>query len=593
MIFLSKRISFFLMMFPFIAFAQQSTNRQVIQQTPVDALKAAEQTIPSANFTTFEIDVTKDINQSILAHFQQSEPLLAQPDMGLMHVYTKYSRLGRHILYQQTYKGIPVLGATLKVNINPEGKILSVFNTLQTISATEFAPSSTANAHWLLVNQQPQLVYAYHEGENYIVKDGNGSVIRERDAKLYLMADDSTVSGKVFLPDPLTPIGVISGQDGTYKHFNDSDYALINDQRMSVVFPATYDSNVFLLKNKYVKLVDIQTPNISPPVSSTPSFDYLRGEDGFKDVMVIYHITNLQQQLHAIGINQVDMPIRCDAHAGTQDNSSFMPTDTTLRFGTGGVPDAEDADVIVHEFTHVLSFFITPSVSMSNERRAMEEGICDVQAAIYSHRYAGFNWRKLYNWDAPNPVASGTSPFWPGRNGASTKTYAQYSGSPYSDCEIWTSTILDIAEAIGHDSTLVLLFASLASYTDQTTMPQAAELFMQADSVLMNKAYGWKIGPIFNARGLGDFPTAIPEVQRLMKTLTMANTAEFAMGIGEASLELPFQATINVYDMQGRLVESRKANAGVTTFNPQQYVSGMYIVRIESQGSEAAIKLVR
>jgi hypothetical protein len=586
-----KQILILAICFPLVIKAQQANQQE---QKPYEALRAAQEVSAVVRFMPASINLKEaSVVDAVAAYLQQTEPELAMPGMALHLLYNKQSRLGRHLLFAQTYKGVRVLGATIKVNMDANGNVLSVLKTLQPIQSDVDVQNTSADARWLLVNNQPTLVYSYLQGEKYIVKDAEGNSISERDAKLYLMGDDTTAAGKVFMPDPLTPISVISGQNGTYKHFNDSDYALLNDQRVEVLFPVTFDNGVFSLKNEYVEVLDFLAPSIAPPTPATPSFEYLRGDDGFKDVMVLYHITNLQQQLQTLGINQVNVPIKCDAHATTQDNSSFLPTDTTLRFGTGGVPDAEDADVIVHEFTHALSFFIAPSETMSSERRAIEEAVCDIQAAIYSHRYATFNWRKLYNWDAPNPVASGTSPFWNGRNGASTKTYAQYTGNPYADCEIWSSTILDIAEAVGHDSTLVLLFASLASYTDQTTMPQAAQLFMQADSVLMNNAYGWKIGPIFNARKLGNFPTAIPEVQRLMQTLSIANTAEFAMGTGNAVLELPFDAMMKVYDISGRLMEQTNVKSGTFTFRSDDYKSGMYIIRLSSQGSEVAIKLVR
>lgn len=588
----NNRIGLGLMLLPVLGWAQQSLPTGT--QPAYDALKAAEQKQISVAYTPASVPFVMEAGiQSITEYYQRTEPVLSLPGMGLQLVSDKQSRMGRHLMYAQTYQGIPVIGAWFKVNIDVHGNVLSVFNSLQSFSGNIEIPAEQKHLQILLVNEQPQLVYAYHEGESYFVKELNGTIIRERDAKLYMMQDDTTAQGKVFRPDPVTPINVISGQNNTYKNYNDSDYAMLNNQRVDVSFPVTYDNGMFYLKNNFVEVLDFLSPNIAPPVLSTPTFNYLRGDDAFEDVMVLYHITHLQQQLHAIGINQVNVPIKCDAHASTQDNSSFLPADTTLRFGTGGVQDAEDADVIVHEFTHALSFFISPTVSMSNERRAMDEAMGDIQAAIYSKRVASFNWRKIFNWDAPNPVAAGTTAFWSGRNAASTKTYDDYTNNPYSDCEIWSSTILDIAESVGHDTTLVLLFSSLASYTDQTTMPQAAELFMQADSVLMNKAYGWKIGPIFNARGLGNFPTAVPEVERLMHRLSIANSAEFAMGTGIAVLELPFDAVVNVYDIQGRLVENRNVKAGNIQFDPNQYMPGMYVIRISAQGLEAVIKLVR
>ncbi len=589
------RLLFILSVFPCVIFAQQQSASIPKMES---AIRLFEQQPASASFAPEKIAVSDAaMSESVQQYLQKTVPVLQDPQTGLVLAHRKHTRMGWHLSYQQTYLGIPVLGATIKVNTNDEGVVLSSFSKLlntENWKAGTFTPNALmGKAVWVIVDNTPQPAYQKWEGGNYIVTTAQGETVRLKDAHMYFAKEDTLVAGKVFLPDPLTPIGVISGENGTYKHYNDSDYALLNDQRVMRNFPATFDNGLFTLKNTYVELVDFMSPTIAPPTSANPQFDFLRGEDGFKDVMVCFHISNLQQYLKSIGIDEMNFPVKADAHAGTADNSSFLSSDTTLKFGTGGVPDAEDADVIVHEYTHGLSFFTCPSDIMSNERRAIEESLCDIQAALYSQRYAIFNWRKLYNWDAPNPTAVGTTPFWNGRNGESSKTYANYINSPYSDSEIWTSTLLDISEAIGGDSTLVLMFASLASYTDNTTMPEAATLFMQADSVLMNKAFGWKIGPIFNARGLGNFPVGISEQQAILNAITIKNTAGFAAGTANAEIEMPFNTTVNIYDVQGKLVLQQNASIGTFSLDPALFQHGMYLVKIGSDSAQTTFKLLK
>ncbi len=64
--------------------------------------------------------------------------------------------------------------------------------------------------------------------------------------------------------------------------------------------------------------------------------------------MALYHVTNTQEYLHSLGIDEVKYQLKIDAHSSTSDQSYFeYDGDTTLNFGTGGVPDAEDADHLV------------------------------------------------------------------------------------------------------------------------------------------------------------------------------------------------------------------------------------------------------
>lgn len=565
------------------------------------ALLQAENTPALVQFgpTTIPLVGYESVQDAVKAFYKKNHPVLQSPETDLQLLHAKKSIMGSHLYFQQLYKGVPIIGATLKVNMNAAGVTLSVFDKLTSTenwTAEPVANAALGKSCWLVTGEQSELVYVRSQSGFKQWLDSQGNTIREQDTRLYYASDDTLVAAKVFRPDPLTPIGVIAGQNGTYKHFNDSDYAMLNDQRVEVTLPVTYNGSVFQLQNKYARIYDtsFKSPNIAPATSTTPQFYFTRKQNGFKDVMALYHVTNTQEYLHSLGINEVTYQLKIDAHSSTSDQSFFeYDGDTTLNFGEGGVPDAEDADVIVHEFTHAVSFSINPCLNMSSERRAIEEATCDVMAAIYSKRYAPFNWRKLFNWDAPNPFATGVNPFWNGRNGNSTKNYSNLTSDSYGSSEIWTSTLLDVEEQIGSDSTVLLMLTSLASYSDNTTMPQAAQLFMQADSVLLNKYFAWKIGPVFNARLLGNFPTGIQEQQLLANQMVLRNTQEFLEGTGNAVLAVPVVADVCVYDIQGRVLQRHSQSKGNLSFNPADFTSGMYIVRVTTPTGQVSLKLLK
>jgi zinc metalloprotease ZmpB len=73
----------------------------------------------------------------------------------------------------------------------------------------------------------------------------------------------------------------------------------------------------------------------------------------------------------------------------------------------GGVDDAEDADVILHEYGHALLEASAPGLLLNGgEGRAIHEGWSDYWAASY-RRYLhqegyvpGGDWRRLFVWDS-------------------------------------------------------------------------------------------------------------------------------------------------------------------------------------------------
>lgn len=595
-----KKLTGFLLLLPFCVGAQNSTFNNTSNDRAYAAVKAQEKWSAVASFQPVAIPyVDVPMAERVRLYFKQNTPVLQQPNTDIELTQSKHSRMGWHYAFQQMYKGIPVFGATLKVNVNEQCVTLSVFDQLvntQNWVAAEFAPNQQfGNAIWIASGDAPVAAYQSNVGYNRVIVDAMGALIQQKDARLYYATEDTMVTGKVFKQDPLTSQQVIYGENGTYMHFNDSDYLLLNDARETVSFPATLESGIFKLKNQYSILIDRDLPSIAPVVSVTPSFDFTRKESGFKDVMAIYHVYNTQMYFQYLGFQELaNYQIKVDAHSGTSDNSYFAyNADSSLNFGLGGVPDAEDGDVPSHEYTHAMSWFLNAAPNMSTERRAMEEGMCDVIAAIMSKRTTEFNWRKLFNFDGPNPTTPGAGSFWGGRNGNSSKKYSNKVGDFYSDSEIWSSTLLDVSEQIGSDSAVILMLSMIYSLSETSTMPQAAQLYMQADSILFHKYFGWKMGKIFNDRELGNFPTGIDEQTALQQALKFNNTAAFAAGMGNAVLELPVDATVSVYDIQGKLLNTFASKAGNVSFDCNAYTSGMYIITVKTENAAVSIKLVR
>ena len=93
--------------------------------------------------------------------------------------------------------------------------------------------------------------------------------------------------------------------------------------------------------------------------------------------------------------------IGVDAQGVGGDDNSHFTTDLQGRpyiaFGEGGVPDAADAHVVVHEYGHALHFFM----DSDQNRNGSEEGFGDFLAGAWLDRFNArrFQRESVFPWD--------------------------------------------------------------------------------------------------------------------------------------------------------------------------------------------------
>ena len=71
-------------------------------------------------------------------------------------------------------------------------------------------------------------------------------------------------------------------------------------------------------------------------------------------------------------------------HFYAEDNSFYSPGDRGLHFGDGGVDDAEDADIVLHEYGHSVQDNQVPGWGPGGdtEQGAIGEGFGDLLAGM-------------------------------------------------------------------------------------------------------------------------------------------------------------------------------------------------------------------
>ncbi|MDD4873217.1 MAG: immune inhibitor A [Kiritimatiellae bacterium] len=201
----------------------------------------------------------------------------------------------------------------------------------------------------------------------------------------------STVNGTalVFDPDPKTTLNNAGLLDSSPASTFDPAY-FTNTLR-----DITLDTGVYYLQGPWVNITNMASELPATAVSTTSDGNWTakRGNNAFNDVMCYFHIDQNQRYLQSLGytnatsIQAVSIPVDSDGLDGA-DNAWYVPSQNYLAFGHGGVDDAEDSDVILHEYGHALTFGVVPSWG-GGDSGAIGEGYGDY-------------WGGSYSWSRPN-----------------------------------------------------------------------------------------------------------------------------------------------------------------------------------------------
>src|SRR6185437_11925870 len=117
------------------------------------------------------------------------------------------------------------------------------------------------------------------------------------------------------------------------------------------------------------------------------NLDFASDNRAFEEVMTYFHIDRAIGYLESLGYRGrraiFREPLAINANGTDEDNSWYSPHDRSITFGLGGVDDAEDAEIILHEFGHAIQDAICPGFGQSPEAAAMGEGFGDYFAASF------------------------------------------------------------------------------------------------------------------------------------------------------------------------------------------------------------------
>jgi hypothetical protein len=287
-------------------------------------------------------------------------------------------------------------------------------------------------------------------------------------------------TGMVFMPNPVVTNG--GSYDGLTDQ-KDADYDLINDQRVEVELTGLDGSGY--LRGTYAIVVG-ETGDSA--YSADCSFEYTRHDDRFEQVMAYYWVTKSQEYLRSLGFTAASGPWR-EINADQQrvrinqwgvDNSfaTTHPKDE-MRFGKGGVDDAEDGEVILHELGHQIHFSQSEDFFATVEAGGISEGFGDYWAATVSEWATGGepDPECIAEWDAISYTAGPVHCL--RRLDRDLMYPTDITGAVHRDGQIWSHALWNLRGAVGATCADTAILRAQFDWVG-STMPDLAELIVDA-----------------------------------------------------------------------------------------------------------------
>jgi zinc metalloprotease ZmpB len=312
----------------------------------------------------------------------------------------------------------------------------------------------------------------------------------------------STGQARVFVPNPVQDLGNQSLTDQ-----KDADYPALQPAYRTVGL-TDLDGSGFL-RGKWATIVS-ETGN--PAYSPTNTFFYDRHQDEFEQVMAYYWVTEAQKYIQSLGFRSGgplrpvnEEPQRLRINQWGADNSFATTHKDEIRLGKGGVDDAEDAEVILHEYGHAIHFAQDFQFS-TTEAGAISEGFGDYWAVTVSEVVraelglpASPDPACVADWDSVSydPTAPHCL-----RRVDSELTYPDdLVGQVHADGRIWSRALWDIRGAIGHVRADTAILQGQFGF-DGGTMPALAERIVAAANTLYGAATAGLVEDQFEERGI-------------------------------------------------------------------------------------------
>jgi Zn-dependent metalloprotease len=459
----------------------------------------------------------------------------------------KSSLLGPQFVFAQHHRGVPVHDGIIKVMFDKGGRIIAINNSYVplaqsveavpaitpgealaagrrnieqlhgAIQSADEAPAPIANLVIYAEEGTPTLAWQviHHSWgptwEMFLDAKTGGTLKSATDINRYGPTQTYTTTGKgnLFVTNAVVAAGNPNLRD------NKDASSLLDISNNTLVIP-TYQMNVALQKLRGNGYLDGQWASSRASkkrvYSSNNQFLFDRSSNGFSETMGYYYITLAQQRIQDLGftnINNRQQIFSIDRF--TKDNSYYSVSTKEITFGTGGVDDSEDAELIWHEYGHAIQDAIVEGFGTTAESGAMGEGFGDYWSGTLGDQYNTTLLGPslipenicLAEWDS----TTYRTPATPGdptclRRLDGTKHYPEdMHYEVHDDGEIWSAALWQIRAAIGADRADRVILQHHIGLPKSASFNMAAHALIQTACTLNYRSDISSLSKILKDRG--------------------------------------------------------------------------------------------
>ena len=428
---------------------------------------------------------------------------------GFQLFAVRVSLLGSHYEYQQTYRGLPVVGGYYAEHVDEKGRVFAVTDARKPVegevatspgvragqakeAAARRVPGRSGKVTLSILPGNPaRLVWdvrstSSHTDTSALVDASTGKVLRVRN-----LIKEATGTGRVFDPNP-----VVTLRDQSLTDQGDADYAALQPAYRTVSL--THLDGSGSLSGDYA---NIALKKNRAAFSPSSSFIFNPTADEFEQVMAYYDVTRAQTYIQSLGfinVNNESQDLVTDKYRG--DNSFYIPSQDTISLGSGGVDDAEDADVTWHEYGHAIQDSEVPGFGRGHDAGSIGEGFSDYWAVTMSEPVnGGYQVPCVADWDSVSYTS--TAPHCLRRVDTNLTTSDQ-SGEVHHDGEIWSRALWDIHQALGRAAADKIILESQFLFAPDTSFAAAAQATVDTAHRLGGSRAARVAQRAFQARGI-------------------------------------------------------------------------------------------
>jgi Zn-dependent metalloprotease len=419
---------------------------------------------------------------------------------GVTLASSKVTPMGQVYAFTQSANGVPVYAAELKVHFSREGRVIGLTNTsvpstmlvmaspsiraeqavesarshvprgpveeqelrdlpLPSATLVVYAETGTATLAWEVILHTPGPTW-----QLFVHARKGTALAPARDLNRYV-----TGTGQVFLVN-----AIVAAQDNSLRDNKDAASAVPSSAYRSVSLLGLDGSG--FLDGSYAS----SSASKLRVSSMSQTFVFDRSSNGFSETMGYYYLDYAQRYIQSLGfstVNNRQQVFSIDRYK--KDNSFYQSSTKNITYGTGGVDDAEDAEVIWHEYGHSILDNQVPGYGTSLEADSIGEGFGDYLAgSLGAQLSGGFQDVCIAEWDATS-YSSTVPPCLRRLDG--TKHYPEaIVGEVHDDGEIWSAALWQIRTAIGATKADRVILQHHFLLTADTTFNQAANALVAA-----------------------------------------------------------------------------------------------------------------